>query len=390
MSLRTIDVEMRVIDPDPAEKVRDKKLSELTEAEVRRVLNKVVRHPEFIKEACKTALEIDRQFRAIAPDIAGIVYTLNDQADDSQFNQHAELVKSTFKELGSNLKFVVATTANEKVGDGPSGAKILGCFTDEKHPIGDVAILKQMAGCGLDASRIKWVLDLSTVRTVGSTIQRDNRTTRPHRGIMTAVKICPADCLTLAIHQKHVVEPGGEATSNEIELVHKYEVEVKDEEKPIYVFREVMQSDTHDTKLNIINFTDIPLVNRFIDEFPYLIREYTIPEIAKKAKAIMSGRTDATTEGVAINTGSKIDCLKSQIQVMSKTVINYGFVKATGHSYAGSPDDKRLYAEISKTRWGAVYSRIKEQVDDYRKINTIETLEKIYSAWEDLIQKGAA
>lgn len=386
MSLRTIDVDMKKIDPDGATK--DKMLSELTETEARMVLGKVVRHPEFIREACKTALEIDRQFRAVASDVAGLVYTLNDSADDAQFNQHADLVRKTFKELGSNLRPVIATTANDKVGNGPSGAKILESFTDDRHPSGDIAILKQMAGCGLDASRIVWILDLSTVRTVGSVIQRDNRATRPHKGIMTAVKICPADCLTLAIHQKHVKEAGGESTTNEVELVESYPVPAEDKEKPIYIFRGAVQSDTHDTKLNIINFEDIPLVNRFIDEFPFLIREYTIPEIAKKAKVILSGSSNPGPEGIAVNTGDKIACLKSQIHVMSKTVVNYSFVKSSGCKYTGSADDKELYAKLSKQLWGAVYSRLNEDVGDYQKINAIETLEKIYSAWEDMIQRG--
>jgi hypothetical protein len=388
MSLRTIDADMKKIDPKGATK--DKKLSELSETEVRKVLGKVVRHPEFIREACRTFLIVLKQYRAIVADCAGLVFTLNDQADDAQFNQHAELVKKILKEEGSDHRIVIATTANDKAGSGPSGAKILEHFTDEKCPVGDIAILKQMAGCGLDAARIKIILDLSTVRSVSSVIQRDNRTTRPYKGLMTAVKICPADCLTLAIHEKHVKEPGGEATSNEVELVHSDDYPVQDKEKDIYIFKEAIQSDTHDTKLNVINFEDIPLVNKFIEEFPFLIRDYTIPEIARKAKAILTGAMAPTSEGVVINTGDKIACLKNQIAALSKTVVNYAFARITGRSYTGSGDDQKLYAELSKKYWSSVYARVNEDVGDYKKINTIDTLEKIYSAWEDMIQTGVA
>ena len=83
---------------------------------------------------------------------------------------------------------------------------------------GDVLIVKQMGGVGMDVPRLKVCLDLSTVRTLNAFVQRVCRTATmwnptgdPEDMVRTATYITPADAPARALWDEFVEKEGGNA-----------------------------------------------------------------------------------------------------------------------------------------------------------------------------------
>ncbi len=147
-----------------------------SELSSRRALYEAVRDPAVIREGVRRLVRNLRYRRKDAPETAGIVFVGSDDGidlDDEQdevggqlANQYANLVQQILQEEGPELTSVIATS---KVDGDPT--KSIETFARGPHG-GDVLVVKMMASAGLDVARLKVALDLSTVRTAVSFVQR--------------------------------------------------------------------------------------------------------------------------------------------------------------------------------------------------------------------------
>ena len=123
-------------------------------------------------------------------------------------NQYANLVKEILQEEGREFKVVIATSkidgdpaqAIEDFAKGPRG--------------GDILVVKMMASAGLDIARLKVALDLSTVRTPVSFVQRVMRIcTRWDRDsgepVLWATYITPDECRGRELYNDLIYDLGG-------------------------------------------------------------------------------------------------------------------------------------------------------------------------------------
>ena len=147
-----------------------------SELSSRRALYEAVRDPDVIKEGVRRLVRNLRYRRKDAPETAGIVFVGSDDGsdlDDEQdevggqmANQYANMVQQILREEGPELTSVIATS---KVDGDPT--KTIEAFVEGPSG-GDVLVVKMMASAGLDVARLKVALDLSTVRTAVSFVQR--------------------------------------------------------------------------------------------------------------------------------------------------------------------------------------------------------------------------
>ena len=173
VSRESFDVDLREHGMDGYE---DYLLSGLGETSSRRALYEAVRSPAVIKEGVRRLVRNLRYRQKDAPETAGIVFVgaddgsdLDDEQDEvsnQSVNQYANMVRVAIGEEEPKFKVVIATSkidgdpaqAIEEFAKGPRG--------------GDVLVVKMMASAGLDIARLKVALDLSTVRTPVSFVQR--------------------------------------------------------------------------------------------------------------------------------------------------------------------------------------------------------------------------
>ncbi len=215
VSRESFDVDLREHGMDGYE---DFMLSGLGEREARRALYMAVRSPAVVREGVRRLVRNLRYRRKNAPETAGIVfvgvddgYDLDEEQDDAA-NQYANMVKDALGNEGPEFKVVIATSkiegdpveAIEKFHSGPKG--------------GDVLVVKMMASAGLDIARLKVALDLSTVRTDVSFVQRVMRIcTRWDRDngepVLWATYITPDDYLGRDLYEKLIHELGGASVS---------------------------------------------------------------------------------------------------------------------------------------------------------------------------------
>ena len=135
-------------------------------------------------------------------DCGAIVYTMNDLGGkDEEDNAHANAIRAAIRKFRPDLTVCIATSADGK------GKELIESFVEGE---GDILIVKQMAGLGLDCSRLKVCLDLSATRTPASLIQRLMRIATPHNGIMTGIVVTPKDVLGDACFNLFIRNQGGE------------------------------------------------------------------------------------------------------------------------------------------------------------------------------------
>ena len=191
------------------ERLANRKLSELSHADARRVLPQLVRDEVFILECVERFLQVLNSRRLAFPETAGMVYVGNDNPDDEEANAHANQVAEALHNLAPDLNLVIATSSTE------DGAEQLHSF---QQGTGDVLVVKQMGGVGMDVHRLKVCLDLSTVRTLQAYTQRScriltlwNPTGEPEDLVLTGTYITPFDKPGDTLWKEFVQKEGGDA-----------------------------------------------------------------------------------------------------------------------------------------------------------------------------------
>ncbi len=183
-------------------------LSELSYADALRTLSRLVRDDDFVRESAECFIEVLGNRRAVFEETAGMVYVGSDAIGD-EANAHAMQVADALHEIDPDLNIIIATSANE------DAAERLAAFQQGE---GDVLIVKQMGGVGMDVPRVKVCLDLSTVRTLNAFVQRVCRTATmwnptgdPEDMVRTATYITPADAPAKELWNEFVEKEGGNA-----------------------------------------------------------------------------------------------------------------------------------------------------------------------------------
>ncbi len=215
VSRETFDVDLREHGMDGYE---DHMLSALGETSSRRALHEAVRQPVVVREGIRRLVTNLRYRRNGSPETAGIVFVGADDGSDEDggpedsSNQYASMVQDAIQdEASGEFKVVIATS---KIDGDP--AQAIETFSEGPHG-GDILVVKMMASAGLDIARLKVALDLSTVRTPVSYVQRVMRAcTRWERDqgepVLWATYITPDECRGRVLYDELIHDLGGAAS----------------------------------------------------------------------------------------------------------------------------------------------------------------------------------
>jgi len=159
---------------------------------VDRLLRDFLLHDRTISECVKACVSSIRQRKYSDPSCAALVATLSDEdaLNDEYADLHAKKIKNEFNRQAPDLKVLVVTSKTNSV-DGIKRFK-----QQEEYKNGtqyDVLVVKTMGTTGLNAPRIKTVLNLSNIRTLPSTVQLINRGCRKMGNFVNFDYIMPKD-----------------------------------------------------------------------------------------------------------------------------------------------------------------------------------------------------
>jgi hypothetical protein len=258
-------------------------LSELSPHQVRANLTEICRHPIVIRKGVEILIDILEQYKLNGEAFTGIVYCGNDdmsKQSELSVNAHANDIERTIKGIDPHQHVIIATTAS-----GEDASELIKRFSDKNKPYGTILIVKQMASRGLNAPRLKVCLDLSSVRTPNSNIQRMMRTCTVFKKTSHAVYIPPADIIGAALFEQLVTsQNGGETTTTELALI-KEELKPKKEksDKVRYVIDGAQDADVEDSNQNLAVAASLPAAHAMINAFPALMEIYTLPEITQRS-----------------------------------------------------------------------------------------------------------
>ena len=284
LTRQTIDVDLSTFSGTGGE---DKlMLSEASKSAARGALGRSIRDPEVIAKGASLLVDQLTLTKQLHRDAGAIVFTGNDDVKtdgDDGSNKHARLVKQAIEQAGrvknQNITCTIVTMKNET---GDSGVQEIEDFCAGK---GDVLIVKQMGGAGLDAGRIKIILDLSPVRTVASVIQRVMRVATPWEGITVGTVITLADPIMNSLWENFISGDGGEAPENwrtiRENLVDEYERDVSDESETIQMVINgagmAAYDDSNGLEGNMSMWKEVEEAKR---KYPPIMTCMTDPEIA--------------------------------------------------------------------------------------------------------------
>ena len=280
------DITTDDLDPFTGEVKGEGRLSELSEIRGRKVLDRELRKPRMIHDACKILVKRLAVRQRDEPETSAIVFVGNDKPGDERDNKHAHDVKRAIRSLAPHLRVEVATSSTQKAD------KTVEQFV-QKTDI-DVLIVKQMAGLGVDAERLKVCLDLSNVRTLNAFIQRVTRiatvwdrreiTGRASDIVSEADYITPDDWDGLKKFNYLIRDQGGGVTSYDLEYKGTVSGGDGDGWMPpdeVVAKEIVLPAEVQDSKLQTSAGESLPRTDRLAEIFPELTKTRTQPDLAK-------------------------------------------------------------------------------------------------------------
>lgn len=355
-------------------------LSELPPGEARRALSKAVRSPVVIQEGVRILLRNLRIRRKDAPETAGIVFVGNDDARDTEAgdndveaNRYANLVADIIREEGADspgerpLKAVIATSSVD------AAAQVIEDFGKGK---GDILIVKMMASAGLDIARLKVELDLSTVRTAGSFVQRVMRVcTRWERDdrapVLKALYITPDDGMGRELYQRLIHDLGGDASTAEWDddTLLREGGSTKRSPRPLTEYEAIGTSLG-----NVLEDEDGtvgpgklgPIVDKLMDQLPYTTREVgkgrvsnAIQLAVEEAKGVqdtdsLSARVHVSTpdaDGLVDNTQQRMEIKRTEVVRLVKQEATHLMWEAHGRR------DQELFSMEVRDTWNWLYEQ---------------------------------
>ena len=187
-------------------------ISEVPASLVRSALADIVRDDDIVKACSAEFVKSLRERKQNFPETAGMIFVGNDlnREGDTETNAHARQVAQAVRQFDSSLDIRIATSTYDE-----NPREVLDEFQNGK---GDVLIVKQMGGVGMDVPRLKVCLDLSTFRTEALYVQRICRvatvwqpTDDPDDLVLTATYITPDDPFSEALFDNFIRREGGDA-----------------------------------------------------------------------------------------------------------------------------------------------------------------------------------
>ena len=320
LSRDCIDVSVRQIIESIAAS-DDQMLSELSPSQARLVIGKAVRDERVVRKGVSMFVSELARVRELSPDVAGIIFTGHDMDSDSDANEHANLVRNLIEEM-SEFECVIATSKS----DDDTVSNHLARF---EKGVGDVLIVKNAGGAGFDCARLKILLDLSSVRTFSSTVQRIMRVATPYGKITNAVVITLGDAIMTAIWERVVKDNGGEWADGNYDLVESTFIDPQDEPTKQSRAWVVIGSDFSSYDDNLGNSGDMTLrqeVERILDMFPIIGTTHTKPMIAEKIARATTGPVPALTIDEEVDGLQK--SINSQLSKAAKRLIGDGYTPA--------------------------------------------------------------
>ena len=351
----------------------DQWLSELNPTDARKALSRVVRSPLAIRTgAQKLVKNLLRIRQKDAPQTAGIVFVGNDDGRDmeetsdadTQVNEYANLVKTAIEEecatypQGRKLNAVIATTA---VSD---AAKLI---EDFQQGTGDILIVKMMASVGLDIARLKVALDLSSVRTDGSFVQRVMRTATRwepdgRAPVMNALYITPDDCLGEDLYQRLIHDQGGGGSVVEWEDVEEIEATGGGRQSTLTEYEVIgtgLGNVLQDADGSVGPGILLPVVDSLLEDLPYTTREIgkgklssRLFEAVKEAGGVMtdapsSAPTASPGPSTATDDGELLDNSQQRMELKRKQIVQLVKNLASGvvRKDIGPSGDSIVYKE---------------------------------------------
>lgn len=367
----------------------------LSKAEARRALAIAVREKQVIREAVRLMIN-DVRVRRSANDFtrssAAMIFTGNDEAEDGK-DFHARevrrIVRDEWQAAFGTEPVVYIATLDEK-GDGKKAQELIERFvgryrnldTKKVEPAtGDVLIVKQMGGVGLDGPRIKTLVDLSTVRTKANATQRwlrvatewRNKNYRVNHGTI----IIPDDANTVGLYDDIVKENGGQSlTENQVvideQLVEKGETEPRDEP----VISDARRNGATDSSLLKIDAERDVLIDTVLMQHPFLVDRLTRVEIARlmvDGLIQVTAPADASQvpQSVVRNLATEIKDCRDNCNETAKKIVNKTV------RYEG-PGSTQYGEEISRVMGMAkIEAGIVGALDKCRDIEKLKKLEQI-------------
>ena len=370
ISRHTFDVQLRLVGLGDEESAW---LSELKPTRVAGVLGRVVRHPLAIQEGCKELLAALDHRRELHPAFQAIVYCGNDieKGDDRQKDKQPNAIRAELLRQRPGLDISIATSADD-------GKTIIESFA-AGH--GDVLIVKQMAGMGLDLPWVKVGLDLSATRTFAALIQRMFRPATPHGDAVACEWITPDDVLSAAYFKRAVTDEGGEASATDLAFVETYDKERPDPPGP----EQVVVDDVRAGHFDDCSGRDgepqrWELVEEFMTLFPLATSFYTHAEIADKAAVFKAsaGQDHGGEEPVATvrNTAVGAAALRGEIVDMAKQ-ITWRYLKVNRLPYSS-------FGRVIDELWREAKIAAAWPGGELSGNDDLDALQRIHDAWAQI------
>jgi len=299
------------IEKDSIDDSQSMMLSELGPSEAVRVLGKLVRSRRVVADGVDHMVNHLRVLRQTHANIGAIVFCGNDEDDgDAESNQHPRMITREIERIAPDLSVIIATSAN----DGKSDLRKF------RKGVGDVLVVKQMAGIGFDCSRLKVMLDLSSVRTANAFIQRLMRIATPHNGTVVGTYIAPNDVVGRTHFNSLVTMSGGDAASVDLHKIHEYAKKREDDPRKdvLYAIGATSSSDFEDSMQNRAEASLRPFVDRLMERLPALATSYTHAEVATRIGDLSPIVGPIPVIGKIRDTGERIKDLRLEIVERAK------------------------------------------------------------------------
>lgn len=341
----TIDAPLNRYQTLTGERREGRLLSQLSHADALRTLGRLVRDSDFIRDATARFMDVLNNRRAVFEDTAGMVYVGSDEPGD-EANAHASQVVEALRAIDPRLNIVVATSSTE------DATERLRAFQQGE---GDVLVVKQMGGVGMDVPRLKVCLDLSTVRTLNAFVQRVCRTATmwnptgdPEDMVRTATYISPADAPAKALWDEFVEKEGGNAETR-VTLEFLGEVEGEGGQQPLpdtFVLAGTAGiGDMVDSQQRSAPGEQWPVVNALTCLFPEITASRTEAEIANIATdngIVIGGEAPATPQldHPVVPTPIPVVDLYAEQKAARAEVVNWARRAARKRQGGGALDEK--------------------------------------------------
>lgn len=368
------------------------RLSEMPASRVRSSLGQWVRSEQVIRPCINEMLLWLDKYRRAGTEVGAIVFCGNDQGDGVA-NAHAKDIERIIGELAPELIVEIATMADAENGGSAAARDTIKRFagTKERPGRGDVLLVKQMGGQGLDSARVKIVVDLSATRTPNSLIQRIGRCNRPYLDIRNGLYITPDDAISRGIFGRWIEDEGGALPLDDLELERTeivQDTESEPQQAAIFMVTGTNLSSMNDVLGNVADADMRPRITAMLDKYPFLLSSVTPPQLAIMAPDFNIGgsspeqSTDHLTPSAPRLTSERIPEYREALTAAIKDFVKICPTKPVG------TDTKTFNLWYGKTT-AMVWTKVKDAAGvstdlSLDKITDLDDLERMLSVCAEL------